>query len=140
MFITYTPSPPPCPPPPQTAPRRHTHLRALVVAYGGIDGSLVFSDSSHLTTTMDTSQSTLPEVQSIVAPRVSATSLAVDEIGGRGQTPQAVKSVQAVVRGWSRSSSSVKSPSRPVACPMGSEGIVSHVACHLTCAIKGGDL
>ncbi|KAL5516361.1 hypothetical protein EMCRGX_G001659 [Ephydatia muelleri] len=120
----------------------YTHLRALVMAYGGItpDGSLVFSDSSHLTTTMDTSQSTLPEVQrpppdeSIVALGVSATSLAMDEIGGRGQTPQAVKSVQV----WSRSSSStVRSSSRPVSGPTGSEGIINRRQLQAIAAVAG---
>ena len=85
---------------------------------------------------MDTSQSTLPEVQpvqTIVAPGVSVTSLAVDKIGGHGQTPQAVKSVVRVL-----SSSSVRGSSRHVACLMGYEGIVSHVTCYLTCVVKGG--
>ena len=50
------------------------------------------------------------------------------------QTSQAVKSVQEGVRVWS-SSSSVSSSSRPVSSPTRSEGIVSHVTCHLTYGI-----
>eukprot|EP00731_Ephydatia_muelleri_P001490 Em0001g1490a len=89
---------------------------------------------------MDTSQSTLPEVQppppnkSIVAPGVSATSLAMDKIGGRGQTPQMVKSVQV----WSRSSSStVRSSSRPVSGPTGSEGIINRQQLQAIAAVAG---
>ena len=124
--------------PPSSSPdsfrESYTQLRAQVMAYGGItpEGSLVFSDSSHLSTTMDTSHSTLagphPPDHSIAAPGVSGTSLAVEDLGGRGQAtpPPAAKGVQAVAKVWRSHSStpSAKSSSRPASGPAGSDTMV----------------